>query len=44
MKESIVKTIDDRDNVALNTSEEKSDKKTIEFLAGNFGFKRVNYK
>lgn len=44
MKEGIVKTIDDRDNVALNTSEDNSDKKTIEFLAGNFGFKRVNYK
>jgi len=44
MKESIVKTIDDRDNVALNTSDDDSDKKTIEFLAGNFGFKRVSYK
>jgi len=29
----------------LHTSSgEDSDKKTIEFLAGNFGFKRVNYK
>jgi len=45
MKEGLVKTISDRENVALNTSSgEDSDKKTIEFLAGNFGFKRVNYK
>lgn len=44
MKEGLVKTIDNQENLTLETSEETSDKKTIEFLAGNFGFKRVSYK
>ncbi|NQV52335.1 MAG: hypothetical protein HQ500_04090 [Flavobacteriales bacterium] len=44
IREGFVKTVDDRDALALNTSDPGDDKRSLEFMAGNFGFKRVNYK
>lgn len=44
LREGLVKTIDDRESVSLNTSDPDDNKRSFEFLAGNFEFRRVNYK
>ena len=44
IREGFVKTVDDREALALSTSDPSDDKRSLEFMAGNFEFKRVNYK
>lgn len=44
IREGAIKAIDSRENMSLTASAPKEEKKTIQFLAGNFEFKRVNYK
>ncbi|MEQ9187757.1 MAG: hypothetical protein RLP15_08480 [Cryomorphaceae bacterium] len=44
LREGLFKTIDDRESVSLSTSDPDDNKRSFEFLAGNFEFRRVNYK
>lgn len=44
IREGFIKAVDDRENLALTASDPSENKKSVEFLAGNFGFKRVRYK
>ncbi len=43
IREGLLQAINKREDVALTASEKEGRGKTIEFLAGNFGFKRVSY-
>jgi hypothetical protein len=43
IREGLLQAINEREDVALTASEKEDRGKTIEFLAGNFGFKRVSY-
>lgn len=44
IRESLIQTIDQRESISLQASSPDAQKRSFEFLAGNFEFKRVSYK
>lgn len=43
IREGLFQAINEREDVALRSNREDGKGKTLEFIAGNFGFKHVNY-